>query len=196
MWELCISTLQLIEEHALFDSICLWELNIIFILGNSWLQNLYAFLFSYEQVQMHFIFSCAVPVELNVALGLIILYRIQMRLNIWINSVSIEVRFNIYEIYYSCLGIMCYKFRYVRLCYQNKMYISALGNNIRQNLVSNTRAICTFSLSEHIDECFWLCGHRSCDFSPIHRNGIDLFWKGSVCELSISRIDWIYPAAL
>lgn len=22
------------------------------------------------------------------------------------------------------------------------------------------------------------------------------FWKGSVCELSISRIDWIYPAAL
>jgi F-type H+-transporting ATPase subunit b len=24
----------------------------------------------------------------------------------------------------------------------------------------------------------------------------DFFWKGSVCELSISRIDWIYPAAL
>jgi len=22
------------------------------------------------------------------------------------------------------------------------------------------------------------------------------FWEGSVCELSISRIDWIYPAAL
>ena len=25
---------------------------------------------------------------------------------------------------------------------------------------------------------------------------IDFFWKGCVCELSISRIDWIYPAAL
>jgi hypothetical protein len=26
--------------------------------------------------------------------------------------------------------------------------------------------------------------------------GVLIFWKGSVCELSISRIDWIYPAAL
>lgn len=70
-----------------------------------------------------FILSCTVLLDLNVPLG--ILYIIQMRLNVCIKSVSIEVRFNIYEIYYRCMGMMCCKFRGVSLCYLDEMlYIS------------------------------------------------------------------------